>query len=176
MGYTTNFSGSFKLSRKLTADEATILSKFSETRHGGSCNHFDGMPGFWCQWVPNKARNQLKWDGGEKFYNYTKWLTLLMEQFFKPRGIKVDGVVRYHGEDDDDCGNIEVIDTEVMPGGEGEGDTGWSSPYSSYASNPHYKFRPEELEANKGHADLWKKILGGGQYTSEELALATREV
>lgn len=72
-----------------------------------------GQPSLWCQWIPNKDGNKLKWDGGEKFYHYTEWLEYLIRNFFEPWGIKVSGVVKWEGEDSDDMGKIVVVNNEV---------------------------------------------------------------
>jgi hypothetical protein len=113
MGYTTDFHGQLELSRELTVKEKQILEDFNEERHGGNTEVFEGMPGFWCQWRPNEDGTAIEWDGGEKFYNYIEWLEYLIKQFFEPWGIKLNGDVRWYGEDRDDIGLIEVRDSVV---------------------------------------------------------------
>lgn len=66
------------------------------------------QPGLWCQWTPNEDGTQLEWDGGEKFYNYVEWLQYLIENFFKPWGVQLNGEVEWRGEDWDDTGRISV--------------------------------------------------------------------
>jgi len=44
---------------------------------------------YYCQWVSNKEGTQLEWDGNEKFYGYVEWLNWLIDNFFKPKGIKI---------------------------------------------------------------------------------------
>jgi len=34
-----------------------------------------GQPSLWCQWTPSDDGYSIKWDGGEKFYNYVEWTT-----------------------------------------------------------------------------------------------------
>ena len=70
------------------------------------------QPGLWCQWVING--NELEWDGGEKFYNYVEWLEYLIENFFKPWGITINGEVEWSGEERSDIGKIVVTDNKVQ--------------------------------------------------------------
>lgn len=72
-----------------------------------------GQPGLWTQW--QCAGDTLKWDGGEKFYNYVGWLEYIIDNFLAPWGIEVSGVIRWVGEDSfDDRGSIEVVESEVF--------------------------------------------------------------
>jgi len=66
----------------------------------------DGQPGLWCQWEPNEAGTAIVWDGGEKFYDYVKWIEYLIEHFLKPWGYVLSGEVEWIGEDPDDRGKI----------------------------------------------------------------------
>ena len=70
------------------------------------------QPGLWCQWVING--NELEWDGGEKFYNYVEWLEYLIENFFKPWGVTINGEVEWSGESRSDIGKIVVTDNKVQ--------------------------------------------------------------
>lgn len=162
MGYTTEFSGQFSITPKLTKAQKAFLLKFSETRrmkrdpeeilrlqesgvfpsgkkdlaiaaglqigpegqhfvHGGgfggqaideSISGYNsppkGQPGLWCHWVPTEDGKHLKWDGGEKFYDYVEWLEYIIERFLKPWGRAINGEVEYQGEDEDDFGVIVV--------------------------------------------------------------------
>lgn len=76
----------------------------------------DGIPGLWCQWVIEddaSGEKVLCWDGGEKFYNYVRWLKYLIGNFFAPQGYILNGKVIWQGEDIDDRGKIEVINNVV---------------------------------------------------------------
>ena len=73
------------------------------------------QPGLWCQWMINDD-GELEWDGGEKFYNYEEWLIYLIENFFKPEGYVLNGIISFQGEDPDDFGDIVVIDNTVRVG------------------------------------------------------------
>lgn len=71
------------------------------------------QPGLWCQWIPSYDGSALVWDEEEKFYNYVKWLQYLIDKFLSPWGYKLDGEVRWQGEDSDDLGKIVVENNEV---------------------------------------------------------------
>lgn len=72
-----------------------------------------GQPGLWCQWVPSPCGTEIEWDGGEKFYDYVRWLQYLLENFLEPWGYTLNGTVEWQGEDDDDRGRIVVKDNKV---------------------------------------------------------------
>lgn len=69
------------------------------------------QPGLWCQWIIEY--NELLWDGGEKFYNYTEWLEYLIQEFFEPWGVKLNGEIYWYGEESDNLGKIIVTDNVV---------------------------------------------------------------
>lgn len=75
-------------------------------------NSGECQPGLWCQWIINED-NELEWDGGEKFYEYTNWLKYLIKNFFEPWGVFLNGEIEWQGEDRDDFGKIIVVDNEV---------------------------------------------------------------
>lgn len=110
MGYSTDFSGELELSAVPSAELVALLEEFADTRHEG-----DEFPGIWCQWIleENDGEFTLEWDGGEKFYEYTEWLRYLIEHFFEPNGIKLDGLIYWDGEESDDTGRIIVKDSVV---------------------------------------------------------------
>lgn len=70
-----------------------------------------GQPGLWCQWVIENG--ELKWDYGEKFYNYEEWLDYLIDNFFEPLGYMLNGDIEWQGEESDDFGIIHVVDNVV---------------------------------------------------------------
>ena len=71
------------------------------------------QPGLWCQWVLNEDGTELEWDGGEKFYSYIDWLKYMIEKFFKPWGIALNGEIKWQGEENGDVGKIIVRDNKV---------------------------------------------------------------
>jgi hypothetical protein len=113
MGYTTEFEGRFELDRPMSEETAAALAAFADERHGGNTEPFEGMPGFWCDWVPTADRRGIEWNGAEKFYRYTEWLGLIIARFLAPAGLVLNGSVRWRGEDFDDVGTLTVIDNDV---------------------------------------------------------------
>lgn len=73
----------------------------------------EGQPGLWCQWIPNNEGTCIRWDGGEKFYDYVKWLEYIVEHFLKRWGYTLNGKVEWQGEDTEDQGVIRVEDNVV---------------------------------------------------------------
>jgi hypothetical protein len=71
------------------------------------------QPGLWCQWIITEDGEELVWNGGEKFYYYVEWLKYLIDRFFEPWEIKLNGKIRWEGEDDRDRGVIVVKDNVV---------------------------------------------------------------
>lgn len=72
-----------------------------------------GQPGLWCQWIPTQNNTGIKWDGGEKFYNYVEWIEYIIEHFLKPWDYTLNGEVEWDGEDRDDRGKI-VIENNIV--------------------------------------------------------------
>ena len=72
-----------------------------------------GQPGLWCQWVPSDDGQEIGWDGGEKFYDYTEWLEYIIEHFLNPWGRTLSGEVTWAGEEHTDLGKITVKDNVV---------------------------------------------------------------
>jgi hypothetical protein len=77
------------------------------------------QPSLWCQWILLSENNvhphnvTLQWDGGEKFYHYTEWLQYLINHFFKPWGLTLNGEIEWEGEESGDLGKIVVDDNEI---------------------------------------------------------------
>lgn len=104
MGYTTKFTGEIRIHPPLNEAERDYLSGFSESRRiqrpGGpyalgddgdaaldvdSQNRAPGrQPGLYCQWTPNADGTALVWDGHEKFYRSSAWMTYLIDTFLRP--------------------------------------------------------------------------------------------
>jgi hypothetical protein len=112
-------------------------------RPGSSCGrNGDSVPGLWCQWVPGGYDSEtdtygiIKWDGGEKFYDYVEWMKFIIQHFFMPgawalsgtgpavpggaatsldpAGHVLNGVIEWQGEEGSDAGRIVVKDNAVM--------------------------------------------------------------
>jgi hypothetical protein len=74
-----------------------------------------GVPGLWCQWVPNQTGEWLEWDEVEKFYYYVEWLGFLIVHFLEPWGYTLNGQVSWRGDDPLDIGLLIVEDNRVNP-------------------------------------------------------------
>ena len=110
MGYSTYFSGEFTLDKPLTAEHKKILEDFAEADHRDE----KGMPGIWCDWVPNNDGTAIEHNDGEKFYNYIEWIEYLIETYLKPWGYVIeDSEVTWNGEESDDLGTIYVKENKV---------------------------------------------------------------
>lgn len=72
-----------------------------------------GQPSLWCQWVPSDDGSAIKWDGGEKFYDYVEWLEYIIQHFLTPWGYTLNGDVQWQGEEPGDIGLIVVKDSVV---------------------------------------------------------------
>lgn len=113
MGYTTEFSGEFSITPVMKSEHLNELKSFVGKRHGGDIDPFEGMPGLWCDWEPSEDGSKLRWNGSEKFYNYIEWLEYLIESKLHTHGYKVNGSVKWRGEDFEDFGVINVKDSIV---------------------------------------------------------------
>lgn len=63
----------------------------------------------WCPWFINYEW-ELECESG---YEYQEWLRFLINHFFKPWGVYLNGKVRWRGEEFDDMGAILVKDNNV---------------------------------------------------------------
>lgn len=114
MGYHTDFSGEFRLTPVLTPEQVKVIQAFNEARHEEQEQEELGLDySYYCQWTTDDAGATLFWDQGEKFYDYIRWLAILIEKFFEPWGVSVNGEVIWEGEDSSDLGKIIVKDNEV---------------------------------------------------------------
>jgi hypothetical protein len=73
----------------------------------------DTQPSLWCQWTPNGDGTAIEWDGGEKFHNYIEWIEYIIGNFIEPWGLKLNGEVKWQGEDQTDLGIISITDNQV---------------------------------------------------------------
>ena len=121
MGYNTDFLGEFDLIGKedVLAGLLPMINAFSEQRHhapGDENEYHPDMPkSFWCDWemgwaIFEKNPYFLFHNGSEKFYCYTEWLQYLIDHFFAPNEVMVNGEVEWIGESPNDRGKIVVKD------------------------------------------------------------------
>lgn len=82
-----------------------------------------GQPGIWCNWSPTATT--LQWNGAEKFYYYAEWLEYLVDHFFTPWGVRLNGAVQWSGEDPADRGVLSLRNNRLfVHQEEGESDEG----------------------------------------------------
>jgi hypothetical protein len=144
MGYTTEFVGSFSVTPRLNPKIREFLVKLNNTRRmkrtvdpkygvdgefyveDDENNVIDHntppstQPGLWCQWEPNEDGTEIRWDGGEKFYNYVEWLEYIIKNVLVTHGYTVNGHVKWTGESEDDVGTITVENNVVTTNPEHE--------------------------------------------------------
>jgi hypothetical protein len=104
MGYTTSFSGSIELNRKLTMAEAKDILNITSNETGIDA---------YFQWVPAETLQHIVWDGEEKFYQYVEQLRWLCE-WLADRDILANGILFWQGEDTGDTGTIQVIANQAI--------------------------------------------------------------
>ena len=86
------------------------MTAFLEWEKGGKLK----QPSLHLQWVLNDAGDELEWDGhGNPFECYVEWLEYLIEHFFEPFGVKLNGEIVWHGDDPDDKGRIIVVSNSI---------------------------------------------------------------
>lgn len=71
------------------------------------------QPGLWCQWEPTEDGLEIKWNDGDKFYEYVDWIEYLIKKILAPNGYVLNGQVDWRGEDFYDIGSIIIKDNEV---------------------------------------------------------------
>jgi hypothetical protein len=115
MGYTTDFTGSLRLDRALTAAEAGELDAIHADPAAVRGPHPRGQ----CQWVATHDLCGIAWDDGEKFREYVEWMQWLC-RWLTAHGITAAGDIAWQGEDPADRGVLRVranvVTAEATPG------------------------------------------------------------
>ncbi len=109
MGYTTEFTGAIKLSRKLTMAEAKELLEIAASDKSEKITGIDA----YFQWVPADTLEHIVWDGNEKFYKYEEQLRWLCCDWLDHRGITANGELYWSGEETGDTGLLSVVNSTV---------------------------------------------------------------
>lgn len=70
------------------------------------------QPSLWLQWnvVAKNDGFVLQWDENEKFYCHEEWLRYLINNFFIPKNMVLNGKVSWYGEDEEDFGDYIIVD------------------------------------------------------------------
>lgn len=108
MGYTTDFTGRFRLNKELTRKDFQELESWNDERHDS-----DKYPSHYCQWKPSSDGWSIEWDEVEKFYSYVEWIEWLIKNWFAPKGYILNGEVEWEGEEQGDVGKIIIKDNVV---------------------------------------------------------------
>ena len=115
MGYTTDFEGRLLLSRDLTVKELAEFNKltdYEEDSYRAIDPKYDERKlSSYMQWETDGM--SLYWNDGEKFYDYVEWLKWIIEVFFTPLDVKLNGAINWQGEEIGDVGRIEVKNSVV---------------------------------------------------------------
>jgi len=109
MGYSTSFSGAFKLDQRLTVLQAQTLNDLAD---------WDAVPpkdapDSNCQWVVGSDNQSIGHNNDEKFYSWGLWLEYLIANYLKPWGLTLSGQVIWQGEDCGDAGMVFVKDNRI---------------------------------------------------------------
>jgi len=107
MGYTTEFEGQFTFTSPLPPEVATRIKAVHDSEDEPD------SPGGYCQWELTGDGTGLRWDGGEKFYDYDDWLQWIVDTILAPAGVGLSGSVQYQGESIGDFGVLTVVDGKV---------------------------------------------------------------
>lgn len=112
MGYSTDFEGKIEFSKPLTDEQVNVLNKFFDD------DHDPDMLGLYTRYCDLVADNySLRWNGSEKSYGLNVengWFPYLIEHFFKPWGIELNGTLEWFGEERDDIGQIHIKENVVV--------------------------------------------------------------
>jgi hypothetical protein len=112
MGYTTSFEGQFKITPPLTLMELRRIEDLHDPETRTETNPGIRCPSGYCQWTPTRMGDGLKWDGGEKVYEYVEWLEVVVS-LLDDLGHEVSGSIKWAGETSDDRGVLAVIGRTV---------------------------------------------------------------
>lgn len=119
MGYSTEFVGGLDLNRDLTHKEWMELKRLGnyDSKHDGYYAEFmetpDTIPDSYNKWEPSEDGTQIVWNQAEKFYDYIHWLRWIVKHYLKPRGLVLNGEIRWQGEDMEDVGVINATDNKI---------------------------------------------------------------
>ena len=100
MGYTTDFSGKMTCTPKLTEDQIAYINLFSQTRRMARDEE-------------SENGKHISWNGAEKFYYYTDWLEYLQKNVLDTWGVKLNGKIKWRGEDSSDRGVLLANNGEI---------------------------------------------------------------
>lgn len=71
------------------------------------------QPSFQCCWTTNSKGTAVQWNKLRRTFAPTQWLEYMVEHFFIPWGVTLNGTVECHGEDKEDRTLIVVTNNSV---------------------------------------------------------------
>lgn len=113
MSYYTRFSGGLALSRQLTLDEYRDLE---DNWVDGAKLQIKGCGLYgevWSPWSINKEGTELYIECSGSAYYWEEVLQLMVDQFFTPKGIILNGEMTWDGEEGGDLGRLIVKDSII---------------------------------------------------------------
>ena len=116
MGYSTEFYGEFKLNRELSHKEwleLRALASYNDSLYANYTDTPETIPKSYLQWEPNEDGTAIRWNGGEKFYDYIHWLRWLTKRYLKPHGLVINGKIEWRGDEVADIGVITAVDNKI---------------------------------------------------------------
>lgn len=112
MGYSTIFTGSFRLNKPLT-DE--LKQQWKAIYDNGVPKVKEPLyPSDYLQWIFTPDGMEIKWDGEEKFYGYVIWLKWIVDKFLIPNGYILNGTVKYQADDDKDERGFLIVQKNII--------------------------------------------------------------
>lgn len=90
-----------------TQEEHEKYGIIDYNKPAGSC------PSLYCTWTPSAEGNAIEPDGMDKPYDYIPWIVFIINNFLKPKGYELTGVVEWQGEEPEDFGKIKIKQNEV---------------------------------------------------------------
>ena len=122
MGYSTYFDGHFEMSQKLTVSQIDTLLELTRWDTDAP----EDAPNDQSPWQPveHKTKRVLEPGGKdlmcvlesineEKIYRWADWLEFLIDKYFDPWGVKLNGDMIWQGEETGDSGVIFVKNNRV---------------------------------------------------------------
>jgi hypothetical protein len=111
MGYQLDVYGTLSLDKDLTPAQVGELQDFTDNDQQDP-----SLPGGggYCTWRLEDGSGSTLEPNYEGYNRYSdSWIQVLIDKFFQPWGLKVNGEVTWQGDESDDRGILKVEDNEV---------------------------------------------------------------
>ncbi len=121
MGYDTRFEGEFKITPALDEKTREIFQHWVDYDPNDvyDASHSDDVydashPNRYMQWILYDNETLIFDEESEKFSGYVSWLRYLIKNVFAPNGYKLNGAMRWMGEDILDSGAIQIENNKII--------------------------------------------------------------